>query len=310
VKTQHRGIALTIVLLIALAGCRQVPAPVADATSSASTSESTAAATVEQADATAGASQQADATAAATGEPTPVTPGKTLITINFYDLALGPLFIGAWSLFGLGFAWRIWRFARMTRVVPKPAVYIPPRVRLPADRPPVLAFGLRRWVRTTIFGTNPLMGVVSLVFHVLLFLVPLLLPAHADLIARSTGAILPTLPAELLDRLTLVFIVLGGFFLLRRILIPRVRALTTVRDYLILLLVAAPFVSAYLAHHRVLDYHTVVLIHMLVGDVVIAAVPWTKLGHMPFLILARFFLAGERSWKPGNRRWVDRRAAG
>ena len=85
--------------------------------------------------------------------------------------------------------------------------------------------------------------------------------------------------------------------------IANLHALTTVRDYLVLALVAAPFVSAYLAHHHALDYRTALMIHMLVGDLVIALIPFTKLGHMPFIILNRVFTAGEYAWKPGNRRW-------
>ncbi len=303
VKITFVGKALLLVALAALLSCRAAPAPVAEATSSASQSETTAAAPEQSADATSAAS-------AAEGTTTTEAPKKPLITINPWNLALGPLFIAAWGLFGLGFAWRAYRFARLTRAVPRAKLFVQRGAGASADHPRVLAFGFRHWLRRTIFGTNPVMGVVSLVFHVLLFLVPLLLPAHADLIRQSTGAVLPTLPAEFLDRMTLVLMVFGGFFLLRRILVPRVRALTTLRDYLILLLVAAPFVSAYLAHHHVWSYHTVVLVHMLIGDLVIAAVPWTKLGHMPFLILSRFFLTGERAWKPGNRQWVDRRAAG
>ena len=96
---------------------------------------------------------------------------------------------------------------------------------------------------------------------------------------------------------------IGVFFLCRRIFFPRVRALSTVRDYLVLLLVAAPFFTAYAAHHQWLDYRTVLNTHMLVGEVVIALIPFTKLGHMPFLLFSRFFASGEYSWKPADRRW-------
>ena len=104
------------------------------------------------------------------------------------------------------------------------------------------------------------MSRVSMVFHVLLFLVPLLLPAHNILFRQTFHFALPTLPEPLMDVLTLVLLAFGAFFLVRRIVFPRVRALTTVRDYLVLLLVAAPFVSAYMAYHQWLDYRTVLVI--------------------------------------------------
>ena len=166
-----------------------------------------------------------------------------------------------------------------------------------------LLFRVRRWIRGTVFSTTPVMGVASLVFHVGLFLVPLLLPAHSVLIRQSIGVGLPTLPEPLLDRLTLVLLVIGTFFLLRRIFFPRVRALSTVRDYLVILLVLAPFLTAYAAYHQWLNYRTVVVLHMLAGELLIGAIPFTRLGHMPFLIFSRFFLSAERSWRPADRRW-------
>jgi nitrate reductase gamma subunit len=213
-------------------------------------------------------------------------------------------------IFALGFGLRIARFFRLTTAIPrKPAPAARP---LPADDTFLLAgksaigrfgFRARRWLRGTVFGTRPVMGVVSLMFHLLLFLVPLLLPAHNVLFFLTFRFSLPTLPGPFLDKVTLGLAAFGLFFLLRRILLPRVRALSTLRDYLVLLMVAAPFVTAYMAYHQWLDYRTVLVTHMLIGEVVIAAIPFSKLGHMPFLIFSRFFLSGEYAWKPGNRRW-------
>jgi nitrate reductase gamma subunit len=166
-----------------------------------------------------------------------------------------------------------------------------------------LRFRARRWIRQTVFGAHPAMGVVSMVFHLGLFLIPLLLPAHNILLDRSLHVGLPTLPGPLADTLTLGLLALGAFFLLRRIFFPRVRALSTLRDYLVLLLVAAPFATAYMAYHHWLDYRTVLVTHMIVGEILIGAIPFTKLGHMPFLIFARFFMSSEYAWRPGNRRW-------
>lgn len=230
---------------------------------------------------------------------------------SFYDLARGPLFIAAWILFVLGVAWRIWRFTRLTRAAqpaPFPVAAVSDADRIFMDQGATTGLGrffrrLRRWERGTIFATNPIMSRVSMVFHILLFAVPLLLPAHNILFYGTFRFALPSLPEPVMDVLTLVLLAIGAFFLLRRILISRVRALTTLRDYLILLLVAAPFVTAYMAYHQWLDYRTVLVTHMLLGDVVIAAIPFTKLGHMPFMILARFFAGGEYAWKPGSRRW-------
>jgi nitrate reductase gamma subunit len=234
-----------------------------------------------------------------------------IVRFQLFDLLRGPLFIAAWVIFALGFAWRIFQFTRMTRRVgaappmPRPVQTAEDTSFLMKGRSGIgrVLFRIRRWVKSTVFGRNPVMGVVSLVFHLLLVAAPFFLPAHALLFRESFHWNLPTLPEQLVDELTLALLAIGVFFLVRRLVLPRVRALTTVRDYLVLLLVAAPFVTAYMAYHQWLDYRTVLATHMMVGEIVIAAIPFTKLGHMPFLLFSRFFASGEYSWKPGNRRW-------
>jgi nitrate reductase gamma subunit len=240
------------------------------------------------------------------------------VRIDLYDLAMQPFFVLAWVTFAAGMTWRIMLFRRLTRFSLASSALQQGNaqhttLRTASEDMAFLSRGmsgvekiylrLRRWARGTVFGTHPLMGVISLVFHLGLFLIPLLLPAHNILFSRRFRVSLPTLPGPLMDKLTLGLLAVGAFFLLRRILIPRVRALSTIRDYAILLLVAAPFVSAYMAYHHWLVYRAVLVTHMLIGEIVIGAIPFTKLGHMPFLVFSRFFLSGEYAWRPGNRRW-------
>ncbi len=288
---------------------------------------SSAAAYPQATDATSSASQATTAPSAAAAAPAPGTaPAAPVahprpsarIRIDLYDIAMEPLFILAWAAFAAGFAWRILLFRRLTRpareanVLPAGGARGATARAVSQDRaflsrtvPGVgmLLLRLRRWVRQTVFAAHPAVGAVSLVFHLGLFLVPLLLPAHNILLLRRFGVGMSTLPGPLADKLAAGLLALGAFFLLRRILDPRVRALSTLRDYAVVLLVAAPFVTAYMAYHHWLDYRTVLVTHMILGEILIGAIPFTKLGHMPFLILSRFFLAGEYAWRPGNRRW-------
>jgi hypothetical protein len=265
------------------------------------------------------ASTSSDTSAGTESASSPASiPALTQRRIDMYDLAMGPLFVLAWVLFAAGFAWRILLFRRLTRPARAAIASLPVPSRndssgtvsediafLTRGMSGVgkLFFRIRRQIRRTVFGTSPVMSGVSLAFHLCLFLVPLLLPAHNILSDRSIGVSLPTLPEPLADKLTLGLLAFGAFFLLRRILFPRVRALSTLRDYLVLLLVAAPFVTAYMAYHHWLDYRIVLVTHMIVGEILIAAIPFTKLGHMPFLIFARFFMSSEYAWRPANRRW-------
>ena len=302
----------------------------ADATSSASQKTEAPAAVSQKADAESSASKKTDAESSASRSESAESSASRKTDaqssasrkaagfeiFNLYDFVKFPLFIAALVIFAGGFAWRI----RVMRSVTRPVSAGP----LQPRSVPVSAQGSRadlefllkgrsglsrflyragRWIRRTVFATSPVMGGVSMAFHIGLFLVPLLLPAHSVLMRQSIGAGLPTLPEPLLDKLTLVLLGMGAFFLLRRIVFPRVRALSTLRDYLVLLLVAAPFLTGYAAYHQWLAYRTVIVLHMLTGELLIALIPFTKLGHMPFLIYSRFFLSSERSFRPAARRW-------
>ena len=147
------------------------------------------------------------------------------------------------------------------------------------------------------------MRTVSLTFHILLFLVPLLLPAHNILLHRSIHVSLPTIPSPVADWLTIVLICIGGFFLARRLLIPRVRVLSTLHDYLILLLVMAPMVTGLMAYHHVSSSRWLMVAHVASADLLLLVLPFTKLGHMPFLLFSRFFVSGEYAWTSGKRAW-------
>ncbi|MEI6385331.1 MAG: hypothetical protein WCQ50_01765 [Spirochaetota bacterium] len=255
---------------------------------------------------------------------------------SLYDAARGPLFLVACLVFILGFAWRILRFARLSCAIPARGTVAGPGTkrdgvpldstrfasaatqdRTKADEAFLLSgkglidrvfFRTGRFLRTSNLPGNPAMTSFSLAFHFLLLLVPLLLPAHNILLflglGLGAGLSLPVLPEPLMDQLTLVILAIGLFFALRRIFLPRVRALTTGGDLVVLLLVAAPFVSAYLAYHQAWDYHGILVTHMLLGELLIAAIPFTKLGHMPFLLFSRLFMAGERSARHAGRRWA------
>ncbi len=182
------------------------------------------------------------------------SPAPDTAPFDLYGIVRGPLFLAAFAAFALGSAWRIAQYARLTR---------PPRRRggLPAARVAAGAgaqgarplrrapAGTRRRGYSTIFAAYPVTGAAGLVFHLLLFLTPLALPAHNILLGLAFEVSLPWLPGLLLDRLTLVLLAVCGFFLLRRVIVRRVRALTTLQDYLVLLLAATPFASAYLAYH-------------------------------------------------------------
>jgi nitrate reductase gamma subunit len=309
-----RRAALIGLFLVAAAAWAQAP----DAASGASPAHAPATESI-----TAASPAAADASAGAT-PPARSFDLRSLAHYDLYDILRGPAFLAAWVVFVLGLVFRVGQYIRLT-VRADRAVGggsgLALRLSGPgyagrgskaADRPLIAGgrplparvwAGLRLWARNTILGSNPVMAAASSVFHVLLFVAPLLLPAHNILFDLTFRVSLPTLAEPLIDVFTVIVMAAGLFFLLRRLVIPRVRALTTPRDWLVLALVMGPFVTAFLAYHQFLYYRVVLLAHMMVGELVIAAVPFTAIGHMPFILFARFFTVGEYAWKPGNRRW-------
>jgi nitrate reductase gamma subunit len=147
------------------------------------------------------------------------------------------------------------------------------------------------------------MGTVSLVFHILLFITPVFLSAHNILSDQYIGISLFSFPDWLMDTFTVWIIMICLFFIARRLLIPRVRMLTTISDYFVLIIVMMPFISAFITYHQFGNYRISLLIHIITGEIAIIAVPFTSLGHMPFLVFSRFFIGGEYNRKAGNRTW-------
>ncbi len=125
--------------------------------------------------------------------------------------------------------------------------------------------------------------VISFVFHVGVVLVPLFLADHIALWERFLGVGLPQLPPAAAEWLSLVTIACGLALLLVRVAMTRVRDLSRSSDYLVLVLVLLPMVSGYLAAHPAanpLPWTAMMLIHALSADLLLVAIPFTKLAHV------------------------------
>jgi nitrate reductase gamma subunit len=100
-----------------------------------------------------------------------------------------------------------------------------------------------------------------------------------------------------------IVLICGAYFLGRRLFLARVRAISSIYDYVILLIAVAPFLTGFLAYHQWWDYKTVIFLHILTGEIMLITLPFTKLGHMLFFFLYRFFIGSEYSFVRGSRTW-------
>jgi nitrate reductase gamma subunit len=229
-----------------------------------------------------------------------------------YAIVLGPMVWVSLIVFLLGTGFQIVRFYTLTRKAgPGVLSASPRRVEDKPRRPLTLRLqAILQQLKYSLIAVHPFPIAVSAVFHLCLLIVPLFLLGHNALIANAVGMALPSIPDALSDALTVTVLLCCLFFLLRRLFLARVRALSSVYDYVVLALATVPFLSGFLAYHQLfdLDYRTLMIIHMLSGELMIMAIPFTKLTHMIFFFLNRFLIVNEHTLGQGSRVWAHRRS--
>jgi len=217
------------------------------------------------------------------------------------DFIRGQLISIALILFILGLIFQLIQFFKLTRK--KEWVYPPLEIKSEKKSAGQWISSCFDSLNGTLWKTDPLVTIVTSVFHVFLIGVPIFLLGHNLLLDQSWGLRLWSLPESMTDVFTLVVLICLAFFLARRLFLARVRAITTLYDYVILLIAVAPFLTGYFAYHQWFHYETVMTIHILAGEVMLITIPFTKLGHMLFFFLYRFFIGNEYSFAKGARAW-------
>ena len=101
---------------------------------------------------------------------------------------------------------------------------------------------------------------------------------------------------------TLIFIASFLFIVIRRMVAPEVRIITTIGDYLLLALVVAIFISGYMAYVG-LNYKNLLIFHILLGELLIILIPFTRLGHMILFFFTRAIIGVEFGARRGARTW-------
>jgi nitrate reductase gamma subunit len=224
-----------------------------------------------------------------------------------YALAIGPLLWISVLLFVGGLAYRIFRLIRLTEKKAVQRCQVTPK----KDDPPAPAISAEEQklnliarFQNSVFGKHPVMTTVSAVFHGCLFATPIFLMAHNLMLRNGLGVRLPSLPDGLADFLTVVVLGCAVLFLVRRLAVPKVAAISSATDYVVLMITVAPFLTGFLAHHQVFGYRTLLTAHILTGELMLAAIPFTKIGHMVFFFFSRLTMAGEFCLGRGTRTWA------
>ena len=216
-----------------------------------------------------------------------------------YEFITGPLLWFSFSVFIVGMIVRMvlyikgldWQMDRVTYTVN-------------------VAYGIKGALRSIFFwlfpfGTRswrqkPGMTVMFFVFHIGLVITPVFLQAHNIILKERWGISLWTIPDPVADVMTVAVMVAVLFLVLRRISFPEVRILTTAYDYLLLAIAVAPFVTGFLARLQVPGYSAWVMAHIICGEIMLIAIPFTKLSHVILFFLSRAQIGMDYGIKRGG----------
>jgi nitrate reductase gamma subunit len=170
-------------------------------------------------------------------------------------------------------------------------------------------YGLRSIVHWTVpfasrnMRLRPSFVILSFLFHGCLLLTPIFTVGHVLLWKQSWGVSWWTLPDSLSTVMTVIVIIGGIAFFLRRIADPTVRLVTTASDFVLIVLVIAPFVTGLMAYYQVFAYEIIIIVHMWTGAVWLAMIPFTRIAHMLYFPLTRAYMGSEFGYVRNARDW-------
>ena len=146
---------------------------------------------------------------------------------------------------------------------------------------PTLIFRRAGYLPTTRqFLYHTCFSCVSLVFRLCAILVPVFMVAHVHLWDRALGISWPAFPGTLADTLSYLTILTGFVLFLGRVYSRPLRRLEPAWAFFKPLVMLVPFVTGVLAMHPkwgLIDYHVVMLVHVLSASLVIAILPFARL---------------------------------
>lgn len=207
---------------------------------------------------------------------------------GIYNFVRGPL---AWIAFFLFFSGCLYRLISMIVLTKKKDPIVFEYVNL--------FYALRSMFHWLLpFGNvnsrqRPIFTIVTFAFHICLFAAPVFLLAHVILWEESFSISWWTLPDAVADIMTLIVVAGCGYFLWRRLTQPEAKFVTSASDFIILAIVAAPFITGFLAYHQWLGYKSWLLLHILSGEIMLVAIPFSRLSHMFYFPMTRGYLGSE-----------------
>ncbi|MBF0529259.1 MAG: hypothetical protein HQK55_08315 [Deltaproteobacteria bacterium] len=221
-----------------------------------------------------------------------------------YQFVTGPLLWLAFLVFFIGIIVRAvmyvrgldWKMDRVAyRAYPKFAI----RGALRSIFFWLVPFGTRNW------QSKPWFTLLFFAFYFGFLLTPIFVLGHTVLLKERWGLPWPAMSNVIADGLSAMVIVTGLFLALRRIALPEVRIMTTLYDYLLIVMAIAPFVTGLIAAQGGPDARAWLILHVLTGEFWLAAIPFTKLSHMILFFMSRAQIGMDFGVKRGGMKGTD-----
>lgn len=120
------------------------------------------------------------------------------------------------------------------------------------------------------------------------------------ILQETLGISFGSLNQSIADVMSWGVIISAVFLTSRRLILPEVRILTTVYDYLILFLSTAPFITGLICRYEIGGYSFFLIVHILFGEILLISIPFTKLSHILLFFLSRAQLGMDFGIKRGG----------
>ncbi|MFC1892021.1 TmcC family electron transfer complex membrane anchor subunit [Thermodesulfobacteriota bacterium] len=207
---------------------------------------------------------------------------------GLYKLATGPL---AWLAFIIFIAGSLYKVFSMINLAKKKEdfifTYMSWKYSLRSILHWIMPFGSLGW------RSKPVLTVVTFIFHICLFAVPLFLMSHVILFNEAFGTTWNGISDFAGDIMTIIVILSCLFFLIRRMTQKEVRFVTSPSDFVLLVIVASPFITGFIVYHQLFAYQSMMVFHIITGEIMIAVIPFTRLSHMILSPLTRAYMGSE-----------------
>ncbi len=150
---------------------------------------------------------------------------------------------------------------------------------------------------------RPIFTIISFAFHICLLVTPVFLLAHVILFDESWNVSWLSLPNAVADWMTIIVVAGAVFYAYRRLTDPVVKNVTDGSDFLLLAITALPFITGFLAYHQWFGSKTMLILHILAGELMLIAIPFTRLSHMLFFVFTRALFGSEQGYWKNSKDW-------